>query len=48
MDCRELLDDLDAIVWEADPQTVQFSFVSQKAERLLGYPVRRWLDEPDF
>ena len=48
MDCRELLDDLDAIVWEADPQTVQFSYVSQKAERLLGYPVQRWLDEPDF
>jgi two-component system, OmpR family, sensor histidine kinase VicK len=48
MDCRELLDDLDAIVWEADPQTVQFSYVSQKAERLLGYPVQRWLDEPGF
>ena len=48
MDCRELLDDLDAIVWESDPQTVQFSFVSRQAERLLGYPVQRWLDEPDF
>jgi PAS domain-containing protein len=48
MDCRELLDDLDAIVWEADPQTVLFSYVSQKAERLLGYPVQRWLDEPGF
>ncbi len=48
VDCRELLDDLDAIVWEADPETVQFSYVSQKAERLLGYPVQRWLDEPDF
>jgi PAS domain S-box-containing protein len=48
MDCRELLDDLDAIVWEADPRTVQFSYVSQKAERLLGYPIQRWLDEPDF
>jgi PAS domain S-box-containing protein len=45
---RALLDDLDAIVWEADPRTVQFSFVSQKAERLLGYPITRWLDEPDF
>jgi PAS domain S-box-containing protein len=45
---RALLDDLDAIVWEADPRTVQFSFVSQKAERLLGYPIARWLDEPDF
>jgi PAS domain S-box-containing protein len=48
IDCRELLDDLDAIVWEADPQTVQFSYVSQKAERLLGYPIQRWLDEPGF
>jgi PAS domain S-box-containing protein len=45
---RALLDDLDAIVWEADPQTVQFSFVSQKAEGLLGFPITRWLDEPDF
>jgi len=48
MDSRELLDDLDAIVWEADPQTAQFSYVSQKAERLLGYPIERWLEESDF
>jgi two-component system, cell cycle sensor histidine kinase and response regulator CckA len=45
---RALLDDLDAIIWEADPRTVQFSFVSQKAERLLGYSIERWLGEPDF
>ena len=48
VDCRALLDDLDAIVWEADPRTIQFLFVSQKAERLLGYPVERWLEDPDF
>jgi two-component system, cell cycle sensor histidine kinase and response regulator CckA len=48
VDCRALLDDLDAIIWEADPQTIQFSFVSQKAERLLGYPVRQWLEDRDF
>lgn len=47
-DYRALLDDLDAIVWEADPKTVQFSFVSQRAERLLGYSVERWLSEPRF
>ena len=47
-ECRALLDDLDAIVWEADPRRIQFSFVSQKAERLLGYPINRWLTEPDF
>lgn len=37
-----------AIVWEADATTEQFTFVSQSAERLLGYPVERWLSEPDF
>src|SRR5262245_27905874 len=47
-ECRALIEALDAIVWEADPRTVQFSFVSQKAERLLGYPVERWLSEPRF
>jgi len=35
---------LDAIIWQANPETWEFSFVSAQAERLLGYPVRRWLD----
>jgi PAS domain S-box-containing protein len=47
-ECRALIDDLDAVIWEADPATIQFSFVSRKAERLLGYPIERWLDEPGF
>src|SRR5690606_28071493 len=33
--------------WEADPNSFQFSFVSQQAERLLGYPREQWL-EPGF
>jgi PAS domain S-box-containing protein len=45
---RELVQDLDAIVWEADPATFQFTFVSRRAEEILGYPVERWLTEPDF
>lgn len=45
---REMIQSLDAIVWEADAETLQFSFVSQRAEELLGYPVGRWLAEPDF
>jgi PAS domain S-box-containing protein len=45
---RELVQGLDAIVWEADAQTGRFAFVSQRAEELLGYPVARWLAEPDF
>ncbi len=39
---RELIECLDAIFWEADAQTLQFSFVSRQAERLLGYPMERW------
>jgi PAS domain S-box-containing protein len=43
-----LVDSLDGIVWEADAQTFAFNFVSHQAERLLGYPVERWLTEPAF
>jgi PAS domain-containing protein len=35
------------IVWEGDPQTFQFSYVSACAEEVLGYPVRKWF-EPGF
>ena len=35
-------------MWEADPATLEITFVSHRAEDLLGYPVRRWLDEPAF
>lgn len=45
---RQLIDSVEGIVWEADPRTFTFSFVSQKAEDLLGYPVRRWIEEPTF
>lgn len=44
----ELVDSIDGIVWEADARTFQFTFVSKRAERLLGYPVARWLHEPNF
>jgi len=45
---HDLVQSLDAIVWEADATTWQFTFVSQSAEALLGYPVERWLAEPAF
>ncbi|EQA37416.1 PAS domain S-box protein [Leptospira inadai serovar Lyme str. 10] len=35
------------IVWEADAITFNFTFVSQQAERLLGYSVEDW-KEPGF
>lgn len=43
-----LINSVDSIVWEADPATFQFTFVSEQAERLLGYPVEQWLNEPTF
>jgi len=45
---RDLIQGLDAIVWEADARTLAFSFVSRRAETVLGYPVERWMREPDF
>lgn len=47
-DLNELVNTLNAIVWEGDPHTFKFTFVSQRAEEILGYPVERWLAEPDF
>ena len=45
---HNLVHGVDAIVWEADATTFQFNFVSRRAEEILGYPVDRWLREPDF
>src|SRR5205807_4514634 len=45
---RELVNSIEGIVWEADAATLQFSFVSMQAERMLGYPLRLWLSEPTF
>src|SRR5688572_2248631 len=45
---RQLVNSIDGIVWEADAQTVEFTFVSPQAERLLGYPTERWTTEPTF
>lgn len=38
----------DAIVWESDLATTKFTFVSQSAEGILGYPVEQWLNQPEF
>lgn len=43
-----VLSDRRAIVWEGDASTFQFSYVSPTAEQILGYPQRRWTDEPTF
>ncbi len=45
---RGLVEDIDGIVWEADPVTFRFSYVGGRAVEALGYPARQWLTEPDF
>ncbi len=43
----ETLQALDAVVWEMDVETWTFTFVSERAERMFGYPLERWT-EPGF
>jgi PAS domain S-box-containing protein len=45
---EQLVNTIDGIVWEADAITFEYHFVSQQAEKLLGYPVERWTSEPTF
>jgi PAS domain S-box-containing protein len=44
---RDLVEGLDAIVWEAE-ENGRFTFVSQRAETILGYPVAQWIADADF
>lgn len=43
-----LVNTIEGVVWEADPETFQFTFVSRQSERLLGHPVQSWLGDPNF
>ncbi|RME45315.1 MAG: GAF domain-containing protein, partial [Caldilineae bacterium] len=45
---EDLVNTVEGIVWEADPEPLRFRFVSRHAEKLLGYPRHRWYNEPDF
>ncbi|MBW0134002.1 PAS domain-containing protein [Pseudonocardia abyssalis] len=49
---RAMIGGLTAIVWEADwdpaAAALRFTFVSDRAEELLGHPSPRWLDDPGF
>ncbi|HEX6098002.1 MAG TPA: PAS domain S-box protein [Thermoanaerobaculia bacterium] len=43
-----LLDALPAIAWSADAHTFRFKYINPAAEKILGYPASRWIDEPHF
>jgi diguanylate cyclase (GGDEF)-like protein/PAS domain S-box-containing protein len=42
---EDLLQGVGALVWEADLDGLRFTFVSEHAEKLLGYPAERWTGE---
>lgn len=39
---------VDGIVWEVSLNPAKFTFVSEQVERILGYPVERFLESMDF
>ncbi len=43
-----LVNSIDGILWEADPGTGEYTFLSQRLERLLGYGIDCWLGDPGF
>jgi PAS domain S-box-containing protein len=43
-----LVHSVEGIVWEANARDARFTFVSQQAGRLLGYPAERWLRNRNF
>lgn len=45
---QSLVNTIDGIVWEVELPSFRFSFVSEQAVRVLGYPLQTWLDEPNF
>jgi two-component system sensor histidine kinase/response regulator len=45
---QQLVHTVKAIVWRMDAATERFTFVSQEAEQLLGYPVARWTEDAGF
>jgi PAS domain S-box-containing protein len=45
---RNLVEDLNAGIWEMDVPGFQVTFVSRQMESILGFPMEKWLQETDF
>ena len=43
-----LVSSVDGIVWEVELPSYRFLYVSPQAERLLGYPIDRWINDANF
>ncbi|HML95060.1 MAG TPA: PAS domain S-box protein [Thermodesulfobacteriota bacterium] len=45
---ENLVNTVDGIVWEAEPESFRFTFVSRQVERILGYTAEEWLGNDGF
>jgi PAS domain S-box-containing protein len=45
---QAFINSIEGVIWEADARTLQRTFVSRQAERLLGFAVEQWLYWPEF
>ena len=43
-----LIHSVEGVVWESDARTFKATYVSPRAERMLGYPLAQWTEEPSF
>jgi PAS domain S-box-containing protein len=45
---ESFINSIDGVVWEADAQSGQRTYISKQAEKLFGYPVEQWVYWPRF
>jgi PAS domain S-box-containing protein len=45
---RNLVEDLNAGIWEMEVPSFKITFVSNQMEAILGFPMEKWLQETDF
>ncbi len=45
---RSLVDSVDCVLWESNVDGSYVSFISPSVERLLGYPISEWYNNPYF
>ena len=45
---KRLIESTRAVLWEADPKDLGFTYISPEVEQLLGYPADEWARSPSF
>src|ERR1700675_2878314 len=48
MQLRQMSETLRAILWRANPETLEFTYISKEAENVFGYWIERWYKETNF